>query len=125
PRERLDRGVDGGELLRRQIAEARREPGGAARADAAQDALAVLGQGQPDAPAVGLARRARDEAVALEPVDVVRHRGWRDTLIRSELADADPRGVLDRDEERDLLGRDADLPGLAPELPPDLKEDRP
>ena len=66
-----------------------------------------------------------DEAVALEPVDVVRHRGRRDALLGRELADADARRVLDRDEERDLLGRDADGPGLAAQLPADAEQHRP
>ena len=41
---------------------------------------------------------------------------------RGEAADADAGRVLDRDEQRDLLGRDADLAGLAPQLPADAQE---
>src|SRR5438067_2286843 len=87
--ERLDRSLDRGELVGTEPAQARREPGGAARADAAQHALALFGERQPDSPAVVRARCALDEPVALEPVDMLGHRGRRDTLAGGELAHAD------------------------------------
>src|SRR2546423_244049 len=102
------------------MAEALRQPGRAARADAAQDALAVLGEAQPDAAAVVAGGGLRAGAGVLEPVDVPRHRGRRHALAPGELAEADPRLVLDRGEERDLAGGDA---GLGLSLPPELAGD--
>src|SRR5579871_6416465 len=106
-RERVDGRADRDELGSRERVEPRREPRRAAGADAAQRALALIRQRQPDLAAVGLALRARDETVALEPRDALRHRGGRDALLGGELADGDAGRVLDRDEEADLVRRDA------------------
>jgi hypothetical protein len=56
---------------------------------------------------------------------VVRHRGRRHALAGGELADADARRVLDRDEQRHLLRRNADLPSLPAQLAPNSKEGGP
>src|SRR5581483_7765355 len=106
-RQRPSRRSHRGEVGRLECAEPARKPGGTAGADAAERALAVLGQREPGAAAVGLALRAGDEAVALEPGDALRHRGGRDALLRGELADGEARCVLDRDQQADLLWRDA------------------
>jgi hypothetical protein len=121
--ERLDRGLDRCEGLRVELAQALREPGGAARPDAAEQPLAVLGQPDPDAAAVVLVRGALDEPVALEAVDVLRHRRRADPLARRQLADPDAGRVLDADEKGDLLGGRSQRPRLAAELPADLEED--
>ena len=60
-----------------------------------------------------------NRVLSFEPIDVVRHGGSRNALAGRELADADTWGVLDRDEQRHLLRRDADLPCLATQLAPD------
>src|SRR6476646_6743001 len=106
-RERLRRRFHRGELGRRESAESARKPRGAAGANAAERALAVLCQCQTDAAPVGLAPSARDETAALEPRDALRHCGGRDALLGGELADRDARRVLDRDEQADLVRRNA------------------
>jgi hypothetical protein len=70
-------------------------------------------------------RRARDEAVAFEPVCVLRQSRCRDALARGEVAEPDARRILDRDEQRDLLGGDALRARLAPELAPDPQQHGP
>ena len=45
-------------------------------------------------------------------------------LARAALPHADPGRVLDRDEERHLLGRDPHLTRLPPELPPHAEQHR-
>src|SRR5207302_2076303 len=82
--EGLDCGLDRGELVGREGVEASRKPGGAAGADTAKSPLALVGQRQADAATVGFARRACDEAVALEPRDALRHRGGGDLVVRGE-----------------------------------------
>src|SRR5262249_33553699 len=67
----------------------------------------LVGQRQADAAAVAVALRARDESVALEPGDPLRHRGSGDPFLRGELANLDAGRVLDRDEQPDLMWGDA------------------
>jgi hypothetical protein len=105
------------------------EPGGQPRSTPRphppEYALALVGQRQAHPAAVVRARSARDEAVALEPIDVIRHRGRGNALAGGELVDADPRGVLDLDEQRHLLRRDARLSSLASQLATDAQEHGP
>src|SRR5262249_34807186 len=75
--------------------------------DAAERALAVLGQCQTCAATIGFALGACDEAVPLEPRDALRHRGGGDALLGGGVADGDAGRVLDRHEQADLGWRDA------------------
>jgi hypothetical protein len=80
---------------------------------------------QPDAALVALERLALDEALLLEPGDRLRARCGGDSLRRGEVADADPGGVLDRHEERDLAAGDAERVNLPAELSGQPQERRP
>ena len=84
-----------------------------------------VGEPDTDPAAVVLALRAFDEPVPLEAVDMLGHRRRADPLARCQLADPDPRRVLDADEERDLLRGRSQRTRLATELPAHLEEDRP
>jgi hypothetical protein len=56
---------------------------------------------------------------------VLRHGRRADALSGGQLADPDSGGVLDADEERDLLRGGPERPCLPAELSPDLEEDGP
>jgi hypothetical protein len=123
--ERRDRRLDRSELAVVELAQPLRQPGRAPRADPAKQPLPLLGQPDGDAAAILLALCALDEPVALEAVDLLRHRRRAHPLAGGELADADPGGVLDADEQRDLAGGGAERACLASELAADLEQDGP
>ena len=114
--ERLDRGLDRRQLVVVETAEAVGEPGRSAGADASQQAFSLVREGKPDAAAVAFVADAREEDRLLEPVDVSRERGSRDSLFGGELAQAHPGVLADEPEQCDLATRDPELLGLLPQL---------
>ena len=92
PPERLDRGLDRGQLVVVEPAQVLLEPRRAPGAHASQQPLALVGQRQADAAAVFGVARALDQPCLLEPVDVAGESRRRDPLLGSELAQAQRRG---------------------------------
>ena len=66
-----------------------------------------------------------DQAGLLEAADELRHSRDGHPLARRELADADPRRVLDLDQQRHLPAGDAERVDLAAQLPVELQQNRP
>ena len=123
--ERLDRCLDRGDLVVLEPAQAVRQPGRAAGAHALEQALALVGQRQPDAAPVVLVPRALDQPRLLEPVDVAGERGRRDSLLGGQLAQAQARIAADQPEERHLPARDPELLGLLAQLAGEAQQHRP
>src|SRR5207248_11249896 len=118
-----DRALDRAEVVVVQRPEPLGEPGGPVRADASEHTSAGRRELDVDAAPVA-ARSAGDEAGGLEPVDVLAHRGSRDTFAGCQVAEADALVLLHLRQQRRLTGSDAEGLRLAAELTGEPRQDR-
>src|SRR5207248_10202659 len=100
-------------------------PGGAPRVDGAEDALPFRGDAKADPSPVLVRGLADDHPGGLETPHVLRHSRRRHPLERRELANADSRPALDREEKRGLATGDAERMNLPPQMTIELQENRP
>src|SRR5580765_1031677 len=122
--QRLDGRVDRLELRGRQPAQPLGEPRRATTLYGGKHTCAFGCELEPDATPVrelGATNKAR----GFEPRGVLRHSWRRHALPTRQLADLDPRFLLDLDQQRDLAPRDRQRVELAPQLAVETEERRP
>src|SRR6186713_1758680 len=113
------------EIPRLETAQAVGEPGGPAGANAPHQPLAILGEAEPDAPSVVSGPDPLEEPCALKTIDMTRHRGWRDALLRGELGEGKAGVALHEPEKRRLPRRNAELLRLLAQLACEPQQDGP
>ena len=107
----------------RELAQTRGQPRRAPRADAAEQAGALLGELDAHAsPVLGRAHPL-EQTCALEAVDVPRHRRGRNPLLRRQLGQREAGAPFDEPEERRLIAGDPELLGFSAELAGEPEED--
>ena len=112
------------QLIGLQLLEPLREPGRAALADGADQALSLRGQREADTAPVDGVADADELTGALEPVDVGGEGGCGDPFRLGERTQRQAGARLDEEEQRRLPGRDTELLGLLPQLARDAEHDR-